>query len=171
MLVPIDRRRRVQCVRLSVVLCASALLLAPLAGQGSIEIGNHDSGYGVSLQEPRPPVTVHPASLEVNRDPFVADRPAFALEPVPIPPSEAALPPNRGAAGVILPATAFSPVGSIAVRAIISGPRARALVEDNGVVRVVGAGDTVGGRRIRRIDNLGVMLSSGDLLTLAGDGP
>lgn len=76
------------------------------------------------------------------------------------------LPVNRGAVGTPLTGAG---VAGFTVTAIVSGPGARALIDDGARVRVVGVGDSIAGSRITSIDSAGVRLQNGAVLPLSED--
>jgi hypothetical protein len=61
--------------------------------------------------------------------------------------------------------------GAIVVRAVVTGERSRALIDADGTTRVVAAGDTIDGAKVRRIDAFGVELSSGQIYPLESATP
>lgn len=145
MLLPLDDESRARLVRLAVLLCGSALLLAPLAGRGSIEIAQEQAAFGAILATPRLPAGASSADVLVERDPFAPLASSGALSATA---GAAAASPSPQDAGVT-------------VEAIVTGKTARALVDDSGQTRIVGIGDALGGSRIVRIDSGAVTLASG----------
>jgi hypothetical protein len=74
----------------------------------------------------------------------------------------APLPPNAGAGP--FPFAAATPATQL--RAVVTGPQPRALIEENGRTRLAGVGDRLAGARISAIDSDSVTLDDGRRLTL-----
>ncbi|MGZ3521988.1 MAG: hypothetical protein ACXVAG_13510 [Vulcanimicrobiaceae bacterium] len=158
MLVPLDEESRARLVRVAVFLCGSALLLAPLAGRGSMEIAQEQAAFGAGLATPQLPASASNPDVWVERDPF-----APALQSPIEPLSSGLVPPaNTGASGTLLPTTE----AGITVRAIVTGATSRALIDDGMQTRIVGTGDWVRGSKIVRIDRDGITLANGLSLML-----
>ncbi|MDQ2871528.1 MAG: hypothetical protein M3R35_00180 [Candidatus Eremiobacteraeota bacterium] len=160
-----DRQRR-PLLRISVFLCGSALLLAPLVAQSSIELAQQRAELGRSLSfVPLPSGPSLQTGLTPAKDPFVPDStPALPAANPPAAigwPSVLELPPNRGAAQTPLPPN-FGDAGSaLTVHAVVTGGGSRALIESAGVTRIVQAGDSVDGRVVQTIDAGGVHFTDG----------
>jgi hypothetical protein len=120
---------------------------------------------------PAPPPAVLP-----HRDPFAGGEPtvraavttlaATTVPAVPIPAALAALPPNAGAGVGPFPLSA-----ELHVRAVATGTRPFALVEDAGTTRLVTVGDAVAGDTIAAITAEGVRLARGRIITVARADP
>lgn len=122
-------------LHVAIAFCAVAVLLSPLAAR-SARVSSSSPGTTVVL----PPTMAMPAEtpfpkIYVERDPFAA--PSYMQTP-----SQAAQ--TRAV-----------------VRAVASGPRASALVEEDGQTRLVSVGDSVDGSAIVRIDARGIVLGNG----------
>lgn len=140
-------RRRLLCY--SALLCAAPLFLAPLAGRSSFELRDEQAAYDRRFRAVAE-LKASSMAVSVARDPFVPDTP-------------------RGNGMRVMqgrPIEFIAPLKTV-VRAIVTGPAPRALVEDNGQARIVGAGDELGGVKVLRIDRSGVRLQNGVLLMLA----
>lgn len=130
-------------------LCIVPVLLAPLAGRSSFEMQAEREVFERRF-------VAAPASANaintpvVSRDPFIAQT-------------------SETESAHVATATASKAAqGTAVVRAIVSGPSPRALVEEGGRVRIVADGDVVSGARVISIDETGVLLSNGTVLTLEG---
>lgn len=161
MLPSLDDTGRRRMMRISAVACASACLLAPLAGRSSGGPNGASGGAEVRLRPPLLPAEATPAPVEVTRDPFEvgAFRKIESNDAAGISPLTLTLPPNAGAAGV--PFGGLPVFGAPTLRAIVTGASARALIEDAGTVRVVAVGDALAGSQIVSIGAGGVRLRSG----------
>ena len=161
MLPSLDDIGRRRMMRISAVACASACLLAPLAGRPSGGPNGRSGGPEVRLRPPLLPAEATPAPVEVVRDPFEveASRKNWPQDAAAISPLTFTLPPNAGAAGV--PIGELSDFGAPTLRAIVTGASARALLEDAGSVRVVAVGDALAGSQVVSIGVGGVRLRSG----------
>lgn len=164
---PLDDRRRKQLGGLSALLCSIAILLLPVAARSSIGV-EHDR---LALEERfRLPVLAPayaPPHLIVLRDPFdsVAPPPeemSYSGSPFGTSrPQLVPLPPNRGAMGTSV-ADAAGVMDVPIVRAVITGGATpRALVDENGQVRIIGLSDTMEGSPVVAIDTLGIRLKNG----------
>lgn len=147
---PIEEATRVRFLRLSAVLCAISLLLAPLAGRSALELRAERAIFTERLNPPDLHVD-DKKFVAVNRDPFAA--PVQHSEPV------VATPPASSTSGPLVAST-------IGVLAIVSGREERALVDEGGRARVVQPGDTIAGARILSIDAVGIHLDNGVLLAM-----
>jgi len=144
-----DERRALR--RAATMLITGALAVIPVTA--------HFSSYAgaATAQEPRriSPAVLPPrmtfASIDIARDPFV---------PIHVP-SGLASPQAQ---------TADSSSGT-QVRAIVSGTPTRALIEEAGVVRIVGAGDRIGERTILGIGSGGITLSDGSRIPMPQASP
>ena len=130
---------------LSMICCSSAIALLPLAGESSLQPQPLERSMARIPDGTESPSELRFPDITVDRDPFVAERRAVNVSTKEAP------------AG-----TAAGPV----VRAIILGARAKALVEDGGVVRVVGVGDPVGTSTVQEISRTAVVLEDGRSLQL-----
>ncbi len=108
-----------------------------------------------------PPRAAAP-ELIVMRDPFGSASPPVpddSADPLVLP-----LPANRGAANVPQAVFGDEPM----VRALITGGAApRALLDENGQVRIVEIGDAVQGSAITAIDSAGILLKNGTRYALS----
>jgi hypothetical protein len=133
---------------------------------------------GIEPAPPSLPPARGPAPLPAvlpHRDPFAGGEPpgraagtlaATPVPAVPIPAALAALPPNAGAGVAPFPLAA-----EIHVRAVVTGPRPFALVEDAGTTRLVTVGDAVASDTIAAITAEGVRLARGRIITVARPAP
>jgi len=166
-----DEERRA-LLRLATMLILGGSAVLPLATQSSSIAGaavsaTLSTGIGVRL----PPRLTFPG-FSLTRDPFVPSavtREKLEGAAMRIDQSEnigVVLPPNAGAGAPVGPppdAPAMVPL----VRAVVLGTPARALVEDEGKVRVFAVGDRIGELRIAKISATGITLSDGTRLPLA----
>jgi hypothetical protein len=128
--------------RVSVALCAFALLMLPAIEQESTGVRAAEARAAVALVVPSlPPESAYP-DVVLERDPFEA---VAAFDP------------------------AFRTGGpnEAVVRAVIGGTRPLALIEFGGIVRAVSIGDSIGHEHVASIGEHGVVLDSGTLLTFA----
>lgn len=125
----------------ALVMCVVPLCLAPLAGRSMHEIASERELYGTRFST---------QSTEKAYDNPVAVRDPFVPEDIQTPGPTAA----RGAIQSAAPAV------SIIVHAVVTGDAARALVEDNGRIRIVQLGDPLGGSRVASITGQGVRLEN-----------
>ena len=146
---------------------ASAFAGVPLGAQGAAR-SDPATPAPTAMQRSAPLAIVLP-----RRDPFAgggAPEPATTLTPapapaaaVPLPAALGPLPPNAGAGAMPFP---FG--GETAhVRAVITGARPFALVEDAGTTRLVTVGDAVAGDTIAAITADGVRLAHGGTIAVA----
>lgn len=134
-------RRHAFCAGIG--LCAAAAFLAPLAGRSSLALSAGETPFARRFALP-PRVNAQAQQLRNVRDPFASED---------VPGEQPKQPVKRE--------------GPI-VRAIISGPSPRALVEDGGHLRIVEVGDRLGGAAIEAIAGGRVILTGGQTLVLAG---
>lgn len=146
---PLDDRKRRRLLTLSAMLCAAALMLAPLAGRTSFEIAGEYEAFNARFANLQPPQARNDHPVAITRDPFASARTQAAARP----------------------AMHGQTAGIASVRAVVTGTSARALVEINGVTRVVACGDMLVGSRVIAIDAAGVRLQNGTVLPLTGDMP
>lgn len=145
-------RRALLCA--SALLCAGGGILIPLAAQSSFEAGagrgRFVQRFAVDAWQP-PHVRAYPAP-SIIRDPFALPRGTAAHD-------VSGMHVVQGAStGIAIPAS------SVRVSAIVTGDDTRALVEENGAVRVVRAGDKLAGSLVRDIGPTGVRLRNGTLI-------
>lgn len=128
-------------VGVALAMCVVPLCLAPLAGRSMHEIASERELYDTRFSMQRP-VGTHDDTVAV-RDPFVP-------EDIPEP------------ASTIAPGATQSPAPalSIIVHAVVTGDAARALVEENGRIRIVQPGEPLGNSRVASITGDGVRLEN-----------
>ena len=165
-----DERRKM--VRLSMMLMLGGFAVLPLTAQSSFvagAAGAHAPSYEASLTMPAR--LTFPA-FSISRDPFVPSqgvRERLEGAAMRLGQGEdigAVLPPNAGAAGAAPSLPHTVPVAAPILRAVILGSPPRALVEEDGTVRVLAAGDRIGDLRVTAIGAQGVTLSDGTHLLL-----
>lgn len=116
----------------AVALCAFAALLAPLAVQLARGVRLETrTDAAFALPSPAPRETPFP-TVYVERDPFYQEGASRDASSAPV-----------------------------VVRAVASGPKAAALIEEGGRTRLVLVGDVVEGSRLVAIDDGGLLLASG----------
>ena len=128
-------------------------------------------GAAIALPTPLPVATQRagrPAVVLPRRDPFAGGEPPAPGEaPSPVaapgPSALVPLPPNAGAGGVPFPFGG----DSVHLRAVITGARPFALVEDGGATRLVTLGDALAGDAIAAITVAGVRLAHGRTIAVA----
>lgn len=143
---PLTEPARRRIFGAAAMLCAVPVLLAPLAGRSSFELREEREAFQRRFAVPHVSANVLPAPV-IARDPFVPQ--ASETETVHV------------AAGTLMKAA-----HAVVVRAIVSGPSPRALIEEEGRVRIVAAGDMVRGARVMRIGESAILLSDHAILTL-----
>lgn len=148
MLPPLRDETRRTLFGIALLIGASSASLLPLTAQSSFEARAQAQPMGDDISVPPIPTNADVRQFSVARDPFVPD-----AEP-PEQPVEAA--------------TRVEAPGGIVVRAIILGPRSRALVETRGSVSVLGVGDRIGDASIVGIGRSGVVLSDGRTIAVEG---
>lgn len=139
------------------LLCASAIFLAipavlmPLAGRSSFEARaqrvQFDRRFGSEAARVRA-LQPYPR-LGPVRDPFALPQRAASRDVTGMRVLQGA------STGIPIPAA------TVRVTAIVQGADARALVEENGGVRVIHAGDALGGSVVRAVLPSGIMLRNG----------
>ena len=163
------RRRQLAC--LSAVLCTGSLLLFPIAGRTSLELASERPGFDTRFALPPLSIASPMPRLIVLRDPFSPSDSAATVmlssqqhdDPIAF-----TLPPNRGAARTPLEDAASQPV---LVRAVITGTlSSKALIDENGRVRVIGVGDKVQGSAVLSVDASGVHLTDGRRFSVTEEG-
>lgn len=165
-----DQRREIKRVAMSLMFSAAAIL--PMAAHGSSVAMAQDSPFTPQLRLPEVPGRLTFPQVVVKRDPFrspeqvregLAFGEASSSERDPSQSIGIVLPPNSGADGML-------PAGpqALAVRAIIVGNDARALIDTGASVRVFRIGDMVGSAKVVAITAAGVRLADGTMLPLAG---
>ncbi len=179
---PIHDVQRRRLLALSAMFCSLPIVLAPLAAQSSFELPTERSAFDARITVPVPPRPAGTKPVVAARDPFVPDAGAQAqIARVPVPAAEPisgmrveqgqplgfALPANAGALGSP-PAGEVS--GLLAVRAIVKGASARALVDEGGAVRVIAVGDALGGSIVTAIDASRIRLKNARVLVLEQEG-
>lgn len=143
----IDAQRK-GLLSIGACMCATAVALTPLAGRSSFDAGvvhaasaSRVTVAAAAQSTPAPPVVV-------VRDPFLNETQDVSAAQKPV-----------GAAGA--PSHGF-PV----VRAVISGTQPRALVDQDGSIRIVAIGDRIAGARIEAIFARSIRLANGVTLEL-----
>jgi hypothetical protein len=126
---------RCSLMRLAAMLILGGIAVLPLTTQGSSLAGAADAPVHTETATLATPARLVFPGFSVSRDPFVPTQ-AVVVSPQ-----------NTGSAPV--------------VRAIVLGDPARALVEEDGTVRVLAVGDRVGGLRVAAITARGIWLSDG----------
>lgn len=160
---------------------AAAFVTTPLLARGAAEL----APARPPLAEPIPSPTAFALVLP-QRDPFArgpgsarssaasASSPGAAMRPNP--PADTARPPTFGVPAALwpLPANAGAPpvpfpltAQSARVKAVITGPRPFALVEEAGTTRLVTLGDRIAGDTVAAITAEGVHLAHGGVLVVA----
>jgi hypothetical protein len=127
-------------------------------------------------------VALTPAEVRSRLDRTRADAPPPAAAPpplavvvpdgdpfVPRAPDDTATPAAAAAAAAALPLAPRAPDGPI-VRAIVTGDRPSALVDDGTATRLVGPGDRVAGATVTGIDANGIALDDGRRIALPAAG-
>lgn len=136
---------RALLARLSGFLIAGAAAILPFTLPPQSVVASASAIRPASaLNVPAVPSGLAFPSVDLTRDPFVADASFEAL----------AVDDRNG------------PEGAGTVRAVVLGDHSRALVEIAGVVRVFGLGDAIGSDRILSIDDAGITMKSGRRLNL-----
>jgi|SRR5665213_2144153 len=138
---------------------------APVAMTSATPAARRDSGPAVVLPR-RDPFAGGLANVRANAAP--APRQPATLEPVTrIPAALVPLPPNAGAGSAPFPFGGET----VRVRAVVTGTRPFALVEEAGRTRLVTLRDTVAGDTVAAIGAAGVRLTHGRTLGVAPDAP
>jgi hypothetical protein len=159
-LFPLDDASRRNVLSIAVSCCTIAVLLAPLAGRSSFELAAEQAAFDQRFKTPPPlPTKNVRGALRITRDPFAAEHTAI--------PSSASVAGTRVTQGQ---STGMSIPALPSVTAIISGPSPRALLEQDGKIRIVAIGDRISGVEIVAITAAGVRLRGGALLSIAEDG-
>lgn len=175
MLRPLSGADRRALMMWSVALCATSVLLGPLAAQSSGDVTAVEAGSAPVLRTPELPQRVGQTSVRLIRDPFEPDAPLpghnesnrigtegrglVGTAVVAGAPMNASLDPSR-ASRIALPADGDT------VLAVITGGDAEALIEQGGRTEIVRVGGFLGGVRIVAITSDGVRLANGSLLRL-----
>lgn len=136
----IDDRTRAILLTVAAVACSIAACLLPVAGESALQIHTAQQTFDARLGSaalPAPPDDPLPA-----RDPFAPD----SVQSAPV---------GRKAAPVL-----------VAVRAVIAGSDARALIEEAGRMRIVQIGDRVAASTVRAITARGITLADGTAVQL-----
>ena len=158
------------------MLVISGAAVLPLMAQESSIASAGEERSSADMHLPRLPGRLTFPTVVVKRDPFrvaeLANAAARAVSPIAMQTGQAddlgvALPPNAGA-GDGTPPTENAAEGGAIIRAVITGKRARALIEIGGVVQVFAVDDRIGDTRITAIDQNGVRLSDGTSMRLSG---
>ncbi|HZT11829.1 MAG TPA: hypothetical protein VFA29_03455 [Candidatus Baltobacteraceae bacterium] len=169
---PLEDGPRRALLSTSALLCASSLLLLPIAARSSRPAFRQPAAaaqeYAALQMQPAARVLVP----QLRRDPFAADR--------GFPTVNSAAPAGNGMSIVGMrvvqgESTGYSLPGSSSgtvLRAVVRGSDgARALVEVGGRTAIVSAGDKLGNSRIVRIDAGGVRLADGTQLRVGSETP
>jgi hypothetical protein len=148
-------RQRHALLRCSALLCAGSLLLSPLTVRPSFQ-AEAETDSRVALRAlPELPSRLEFPAVVITHDPFIPSTAAA------LPVSEAL---SGGASSVAIPTT---PV----VRAVITGPTPKALVDIDGTPQVVGIGSELAGSVVRSISADAVNLENGHSLPFSGKQP
>lgn len=164
---PLDDFDRKRLLHVSAALCATSLLLVPLAGRSAFEVRAERQTFDQRFAGPDAPVRFKEPALAVSRDPFEADQ-AVARRPL----LESGTSFSSGIVGMHVvrgesTGIALPPGGGIVVRAIVSGAAPRALVEAGGATRIVAPGEALAGSTVLSIGTSGIRLKSGATLSIA----
>ena len=156
----------------SAFLCVLPVLLLPMAGQGSLALSGAAAAAPAMLI-PSIPDPRHVRVTSTARDPFEPDNIARTALPEATggldPRGLAPLPPNAGAAFM---SGSQEATGGVSVRAIVTGANSpRALIDEDGSVRVVAPGDRVAGSAVLEIGSGGIRLANGVRLPLSEETP
>ena len=140
---------RALSLALGISLCTAAVALVPLAARSALQIAGRQAQYSGRFVIPSGATSASGDVLAI-RDPFVPDPSADVGGDI-------------GAAkpGRVLPI----------VHAVVVGADSRALVEDNGRMRILQKGDELFGSRIRTITGKGLELANGVNLPLTEPAP
>lgn len=151
-------RRGLLCV--SAMFFAIPAVLMPLAGRSSFEAQAQRVQFARRFGAELAPVTALRAypQLASVRDPFALPQRAHSRDVTGMRVVQGA------STGIRVPGA------GVRVTAIVEGSDARALVEENGSVRVIRTGDVLGGSTVRAILRNGVRLRNGTFIGIA-DGP
>ena len=138
------------------MLCAIPLVLMPLAGRSSFEVAAERATFVQRFRAPE----FRPFHMRAYRAPAVLRDP-FAI------PVRAAAHDVTGMRVVQGASTGIPvPAANVRVTAIVEGADARALVEENGAVRVVRRGDRLGAWIVRSVEPGGVRLTNGSFIAI-----
>ncbi len=167
-----DERRWL--MRVAAMLVLGSLAMLPLTIQmSSVAVAAGEPAWVQNVSPATPPRLTFPG-FSISRDPFVPDEAVREkLEGAAMHLGQGddigvVLPPNAGADGAVVASLpAGGPAIAPSVRAVVLGNPARALVEENGSVRVLGIGDRIGDLRVIAITSGGIALSDGSHLLLA----
>lgn len=164
---PLDDCDRKRLLQISAALCATSLLLVPLAGRSAFEVQAERQTFDRRFAGTDAPVKLKEPALAVSRDPFEAGD-GGARRPV----LESGAAVTSGIVGMHVvrgesTGIALPPSEGIVVRAIVSGAAPRALVESGGATRIVAPGDALAGSTVLSIGRAGIRLKSGVTLSIA----
>lgn len=146
-------RRALLCA--AAMLCSIPAVLMPLAGRSSFETQTQRERFAqrFGVEQP-PPVRGGYMRLAIARDPFALPQhtPSRDVTGLRVVQGEST--------GIRIPGAA------VRVTAIVKGADARALVEENGSVRVVRAGDVLAGSIVRVVLPSGLRLANGAFISI-----
>lgn len=147
--------QRQNLIRLGIMLAVGAAAVLPFTiSPTSLAASAETMPAAPIAGVPAVPGRIQFPTIAISRDPFVPDRAVLTND---------ASASDLKVSGDPNASTSLLPV----VRAVVTGDDARALVDNAGVVQVLGVGDRLGSEVITAIDATGVMLSSGIRLVLA----
>ena len=150
---PISNTARRKVVVGSAILCAVPLFLAPISGRSSFELTAERIAFTNRFGIPIPRFRRHAIHVHITRDPFVPE-PAFVVSPRDV-----------------LAKDSDHRLTNPLLRAIVFGASPRALLEENGRVRIVGLGDAVDNSRVTSILSDSIRLQDGRTIQVNGEAP
>lgn|GEM_PF-2718643 len=146
-----DQRRML--MRLAAMLTCGAASVLPLTAQTSLLAGAANAPAITMDSLPQaPPTRLTFPAFSVTRDPFVPETPVIGNQMI----QQVDTVGDTVAQGMPI------------VRAVVASDNARALVEIDGSMRVVGIGDRLVDATVVQIDSAGILLSNGWQLGLQG---
>lgn len=163
MLPPIESTGRRVVIKNCVIVGLCAMMLLPAIASPSDWIANHEMPFRAKQASGVAAEPLEWKPIVVDRDPFVA-----TFQPQNSASASAAIAVRDIVGMRVIQGHPLSSLGvpTAIIRAIAIGRTARALVEINGITRVVGPGDKVGSFTIKSILANRVQLSDGSVLTL-----
>jgi hypothetical protein len=138
------------------MVCAVPIVLMPIAGRSSFELAREQAAFNARFNAPVVPARWKTADVRISRDPFVPEHSVL---------------PHEDEQTASVTSTANAAFEAAVVRAVVTAPARRALVDENGSVRIVAVGDSVAGSPVVAIERSGIRLQSGQVLRLTGDAP
>jgi len=164
MLPPLYDEQRKSLSRLAAMLVLGSGAILPVVAHESFVARADVAAVNVGVVPLAVPGPLIFPGYSLRRDPFTPDAADTGAEREPVgslsrSAFDLVLPPNAGADG-------SEPHGAVAVRAIVIGAHAKALIDIDGNVNVLGVGDRVAGARIASVSAAGIRLDDGTLLPL-----